>query len=275
MDNSRSSRLPTAYAAAGRYDQLFRLDDRKVVVIGAAGGIGQSIAEGIAAHGARVIAVDRTLELAESAATQITAAGGIAEAAVCDMMDTASIDSLVAAHRDADSVVIMPAGLVRKRLEDQTEAEIDFQMDLNIKYTLLVARGFANEMAKNGGGSIVCISSIRARVAEPASGMYAASKAALVMLMRSLGVEYGAQGVRFNTIAPSPVATPLTADVRAKQEWVDQVANRSMLKRWAEPEDFVGAAVFLTSDASSFITGADIVVDGGWTSTDGLARIVS
>lgn len=275
MEHTREDRLPAAYAAGGRYDQLFRLDDRKIVVIGAAGGIGQAVAEGIAAHGAQLVAVDRNQELADAAIAPVLAAGGQAVAAVCDMMDAASIDALVEAHADADSVIIMPAGLVRKRLDEQTESEIDFQMDLNIKYTLLVARGFAAHMAARGGGSIVGISSIRARVAEAASGMYAASKAALVMLMRSLGVEFGAQGVRFNTIAPSPVATPLTADVRAKQEWVDQVAERSMLKRWAQPADFVGAAVFLASDASAFVTGADLLVDGGWTATDGIARILS
>jgi len=266
---------PEQYEAAGELSRLFRLDGRKVVVLGAAGGIGQSIAVGIAAFGAHVVAVDRSDELAESAAAAVRAAGGSAEAQACDMTDTASIDALVSAHEDAEAVVIMPAALVRKRLIDQTEAEIDLQLSLNVKYTLLIARGFAARMAERGRGSIVAMSSVRARMVETHSGMYAATKAALILMMKSLALEFGMNGVRFNTIAPSPVATPLTADVRAKQEWVDQVAERSMLKRWAQPADFVGPAVFLVSDASGFLTGADIVVDGGWTSMDGMSRVES
>lgn len=268
-------KAPVDYEAAGELSALFRLDGRKVVVLGAAGGIGQSVAVGLASFGARVVAVDRSDELAEAAAQAVRAAGGSVEAQACDMMDSSSIDALVEAHSDAESVVIMPAALVRKRLIDQSEEEIDFQLALNVKYTLLIARGFAARMAERGRGSIVAMSSIRAQVVETHSGMYSATKAALILMMKSLALEFGAAGVRFNTIAPSPVATPLTADVRAKQEWVDQVSERSLLKRWAEPADFVGPMVFLVSDASAFITGADIVVDGGWTSTDGMARAES
>ena len=267
--------LPTAHAANGTLDQLFRLDGRKVVIVGAAGGIGKAIVEGIAAHGATVVAVDRSTELAETAAAAVHTLGGQAVPEVCDMLDAASLAALADRHGDASALIILPAALVRKRLIDQSEDEIDLQMDLNIKYTLVLAREFAARMADRGAGSIIGISSVRSVVAEPASGMYAATKAALVMLMRSLGVEFGDNGIRFNTIAPSPVATPLTADVRARQEWVDQVAHRSMLKRWAEPEDFIGPAVFLASDASAFVTGTNIMVDGGWTATDGLARIGS
>ncbi|MBK0419079.1 SDR family oxidoreductase [Leucobacter sp. CSA1] len=275
MNSSSTPRMPVDYEAAGALAGLFRLDGRKVVVLGAAGGIGQTVAVGLAAFGAHIVAVDRSDELAESAAEAIGAAGGSVEAQACDMMDSSSIAALVEAHSDAESVVIMPAALVRKRLIDQTEEEIDFQLALNIKYTLLIARGFAAKMAERGHGSIVAMSSVRAQVVETHSGMYSASKAALILMMKSLALEFGAEGVRFNTIAPSPVATPLTADVRAKQEWVDQVSERSLLKRWAQPADFVGPVVFLVSDASAFITGADIVVDGGWTSTDGMARAES
>lgn len=266
-------KLPLAHATDGTLDRLFSLEDRKIVVVGAAGGLGLAVTRGLAAQGANVIAVDRSQELANTAVASVVADGGTAVAAECNMMDAESIESLVETHGDASAVVILPAALVRKHLIDQTEDEIDLQMDLNIKYTLLMARGFAAKMADRGAGSIIGISSVRSVVAEPSSGMYAATKAALVMLMRSLGSEFGSKGVRFNTIAPSPVATPLTADVRAKQEWVDQVADRSMLKRWGQPEDFIGPVAFLASDASAFITGVNLMVDGGWTATDGLARI--
>lgn len=266
-------RLPSNYAETAQMDQLFRLDGRKVVVVGAAGGIGMTVSQGIAAHGAHVVTVDRNSELADAAAAAVTSVGGSAESDVCNILDSASINELAERHPDAASLVIMPAMIVRKKLEDQTEEEIDLQFALNVKAILILARTFAAAMAVRGGGTVVTMSSVRAQVVETGSGMYSATKAGLIMIMKSLALEFGERGVRFNTIAPSPVATPLTEDVRSKQEWVDQTADRTMLKRWAEPADFVGPVVFLASDASGFLTGADIVVDGGWTSTDGLSRV--
>jgi NAD(P)-dependent dehydrogenase (short-subunit alcohol dehydrogenase family) len=263
----------TSPVAGADLSSIFRLDGRKTVVVGASGGIGLAVTRGLAAQGADVIAVDRTPELADIAVEAVSADGYSARAQAVDMMDAEAIEALAAEHSDAEVLVIMPAALVRKTLLEHTEADIDFQMDLNIKYTLLLARAFGKNMAARGRGSIVTFSSVRAQVVEPGSGMYAATKAALIQLMRTLTAELGPSGVRANMIAPSPVATPLTADVRSKQEWVDVVAQRSMLRRWAEPEDFIGPVLLLASDAGAFMTGANVVVDGGWTSTDGLARI--
>ncbi|PRA06913.1 3-oxoacyl-ACP reductase [Arthrobacter sp. MYb229] len=252
--------------------QLFQLNGRKAVVVGAGGGIGLTLARGFAAHGAQVVCVDRTEEIAQSAVEAITQDGKQSSAEACDMLNTEAIEDLAERHSDAEVLVIMPAVMVRKKLMDQSESEIDFQLAMNVKYTLLLARAFGANMAKRGKGSIIAFSSIRAFVVEPASGMYSATKAAVVAVMKSLAVELGPQGVRVNTVAPSPVATPLTADVRSKQEWVDIVTQRSMLRRWATAEDFVGPVLLLASDAGGFVTGATLMVDGGWTATDGLAR---
>lgn len=252
---------------------LFDLTGRKALIVGASGGLGLELSKGLAAYGAELVCSDRNLELTNAAVDALASDGLQSTGQVLDMMSTEAIDALVEANADVEILVITPAALVRKTLLDHTEADIDLQMDLNIKYTLLLARAFGAKMAERGRGSIITFSSIRASVVEPGSGMYAATKAALIQLMRTLAVELGPQGVRVNMIAPSPVATPLTADVRSKQEWVDIVAQRSMLRRWAEPRDFVGPMLLLASDAGAFVTASNVMVDGGWTATDGLARI--
>lgn len=252
---------------------LFDLHGRKALVVGAGGGLGLAVSRGLATYGADLIVAERNAELTDAAVTALREEELQSTGIPVDMTSVEAIDALAEAHPDVEVLVITPAVLVRKTLLDHTEAEIDLQMDLNIKYTLLLARAFGAKMAERGRGSIITFSSIRASVVEPGSGMYAATKAALVQLMRTLAVELGPQGVRVNLIAPSPVATPLTADVRSKQEWVDIVAQRSMLRRWAEPEDFVGPVLLLASDAGAFITASNLFVDGGWTATDGLARI--
>ncbi|MEV8143753.1 SDR family oxidoreductase [Specibacter sp. NPDC078709] len=263
----------TATEIKSSLGSLFDLTGRKALIVGAGGGLGLELSKGLAAFGAELICSDRTAELTDAAVAALAADGLASTGVALDMTSSDDIDRLVAAHPDVEVLVITPAVLVRKTLLDHSEADIDFQMDMNIKYTLLLARAFGAKMAERGKGSIITFSSVRASVVEPGSGMYAATKAALVQLMRTLAVELGPQGVRVNLIAPSPVATPLTADVRSKQEWVDIVANRSMLRRWAEPRDFVGPMLLLASDAGAFVTASNVMVDGGWTATDGLARI--
>ena len=124
-------------------------------------------------------------------------------------------------------------------------------------------------MAAAGRGSMIGFASVRAVTTEPGQGAYAATKAATVMLFRTLAAELGSSGVRANVIAPGVVETPLTQPIQDDAAWYQAYADKPILRRWASADEMVGAAVFLASDASSYVTGTTLFVDGGWTAADG------
>ena len=247
------------------YTKLFRLDGRRAVVIGAGSGIGRESAIGLAAHGAEVICVDRDL-----AAAQATAARGRNLTAYgLDILDGAGIDQAVIDLGDLDVLVFTAATNVRKRLLDYSDVEFDRVVSLNLRASFDLVRAFGPGMVARGRGSIIGFSSIRAVAVEPGQGVYAATKAGLVQLLRTAAAELGPSGVRVNSIAPGIVDTPLTAQIQAIPEWAEAYASKSALGRWSRPDELVGAVVYLASDASSFVTGSQLFVDGGWTAIDG------
>jgi NAD(P)-dependent dehydrogenase (short-subunit alcohol dehydrogenase family) len=124
-------------------------------------------------------------------------------------------------------------------------------------------------MAEQGSGSLIFFSSIRAQVVEPGQGVYAATKAGTLQMIRALAAELGPRGVRANAVAPGVVETPLTAQIKNRPEWYRAYAEKGALGRWAQPSEMVGAVVYLASDAASFVTGSLLFVDGGWTAVDG------
>ena len=119
------------------------------------------------------------------------------------------------------------------------------------------------------GGSIILTSSIRSVTVEPGQGVYAATKTALVQLARGFAVELAQKNIRVNALAPGVVETPLTEPIKKNADWYSAYANRSALKRWAQPDEMAWPIVFLASNASSFVTGTVLFVDGGWTGIDG------
>lgn len=247
------------------YTKLFRLDGRRAVVIGAGSGIGRESAIGLADHGAEVICVDRDL-----AAAQATAARGRNLTAYgLDILDGAAIDQAVIDLGDLDVLVFTAATNVRKRLLDYSDVEFDRVVSLNLRASFDLVRAFGPGMVARGRGSIIGFSSIRAVAVEPGQGVYAATKAGLVQLLRTAAAELGPSGVRVNSIAPGIVDTPLTAQIHAIPEWAEAYASKSALGRWSRPDELVGAVVYLASDASSFVTGSQLFVDGGWTAIDG------
>lgn len=252
---------------------MFRLDDKNVAVIGAGAGIGAAVAAACARQGGRVACLDRDLSAAEATANAIEEAGGEANAAAVDVCDGADVRQALERVRDTqgglDVVVSTPGVNVRKPLLEYTTEEFDRVVDVNLRGAMHVLQGAGRIMAAGGGGSIVLFSSIRAQVVEPGQSVYAATKAGIVQLVRTVAAELGPAGVRVNAVAPGVVDTPLTAPIKAHEDWYAAYADKSILKRWATPDEVASAAVYLASDEASYVTGSLLVVDGGWTAADG------
>jgi NAD(P)-dependent dehydrogenase (short-subunit alcohol dehydrogenase family) len=247
------------------YTQLFRLDGRRAVVVGAGSGIGREAALALAANGANVVCADRDRAAAEGTA----ALGADLTAYELDVLDSNAVARAAEQLGDVDVLVFTAATNVRKRVLDYTPDEFDRVVGLNLRAAFDLVRSFGRGMAERGRGSIIGFSSIRAVTVEPGQGVYAATKAGLVQLMRAAAAELGPSGVRVNTIAPGIVDTPLTAQIRADEDWAEAYASKSALGRWSTPDELAGAVVYLASDASSFVTGSQLFVDGGWTAIDG------
>jgi NAD(P)-dependent dehydrogenase (short-subunit alcohol dehydrogenase family) len=251
------------------YAQLFRLDGRHAVVLGC-GGIGHEIAAGLAAQGARVSCLDQDLVVAQAACDHADAtAPGEHTASAVDVLDPVALGDTAAALGEVDVLVLTVGRNVRKRLLDYSLEEFAAVTGLNLGGTFTTMQAFAPAMAARGRGSIVALGSIRSVTVEPGQGVYAATKAGMLQLVRTLAAELGPQGVRVNTVAPGVVETPLTAQIQADPEWAQAYAGKSALGRWAQPSEIVGAVLYLASDASTFVTGSQVVVDGGWTAVDG------
>jgi len=253
------------------YEQLFRLEGRIAVVIGAGSGIGQAAAKGLAAHGAFVVCADVNLEAAQLTADQLGAER--ARASSVDITNTQNVAELlqgvVGEDGRIDVVVTTPATNVRKPINNYRDEEFDRVVELNLKGTFRVLRHAGRIMTEQRRGSIIAFSSIRSQVVEPGQGVYAATKAGIVQLVRTLATELGPSCVRVNAIAPGVVDTPLTSQIKDQPDWYAAYAAKSVFNRWASVDEMVGSVIYLASDASSYVTGSVLVVDGGWTAADG------
>ncbi|GAB3573668.1 SDR family oxidoreductase [Amycolatopsis endophytica] len=245
------------------YEKLFRLDGKRAVVLGAGSGIGRESALALAAHGAEVVCADRDGEAAAETAR------GIGESYEIDVLEAGAVERAAAELGEVDVVVLTAATNVRKRLLDYRRDEFDRVVALNLGATFDVVRAFGAGMVERGRGSIIGFSSIRGTTVEPGQGPYAATKAGLVQLFRTAAAEFGPSGVRVNAIAPGVVETPLTEQIKASPDWYAAYAGKSALGRWAKAPELAGAVVYLASEAASFVTGAVLAVDGGWTAVDG------
>jgi NAD(P)-dependent dehydrogenase (short-subunit alcohol dehydrogenase family) len=255
------------------FNALFRLDARVALVAGAASGIGRAAAHGLASAGAITVCADLNEDGAAKTASEIRDQGGAAESLALDITDEPSVARAVQKIHDQyqriDVLVSTPAVNVRKPLLRYTAEEFDKVLRLNLKGSFLIAQAAARVMSENKRGSIVLLSSIRSLVVEPGQGAYAATKAGLVQLARAFAAELGSSGVRVNCIAPGVVETPLTEPIKNNPAWYNAYANKNALGRWATADEMAGPIVFLASDASSYVTGTVLFVDGGWTAIDG------
>jgi NAD(P)-dependent dehydrogenase (short-subunit alcohol dehydrogenase family) len=251
----------------------FRLDGKIAAVIGASSGIGEAVAVACARAGALVNCLDVEGGKAEGVAGRLRREGLQAEASAIDFVKSAAVqqalDDIQARHGRLDIVVATPSINVRKPILAYTDDEVDRVLTINVKGNFNVLRAAGRIMTQQRSGSIVLFSSIRSLVIEPGQSVYAATKAAIVQLVRTAAAEFGPSGVRVNAVAPGVVETPLTAPIKSNKEWYDAYSAKSVLRRWAQPEEIAGPTLFLVSDAASYVTGTVLFVDGGWTAADG------
>jgi NAD(P)-dependent dehydrogenase (short-subunit alcohol dehydrogenase family) len=249
-------------------DELFSVAGQVVLVSGASRGIGRAIAEGFAHRGAAVIITGREQATLEQTAREIRPPGGTVRPVVCDVADGAAVERLVGtvlAEFGRVDTLINVAGVNRRMpAERLSEADYDFIMDVNLKGPFLLSLAVGKHMLQRGKGNQIQIVSLNND--RPLKGVlpYAVSKAGLGQMTRALAMEWGERGVRVNAIAPGFVLTDLTRRLwsqPAMQEWGR--AN-TPLRRLGQPADMVGTAVFLASEASAFMTGQVLFVDGGF-----------
>jgi len=254
------------------YRALFDLSGRIALVVGAASGIGRASAEALAGLGAHVVCADRSLEGAEATAGAIRVAGS-AEAIACDAADAGSVRALAAAiserHGRLDAALTTPGLNIRKRVLDYSEEEFERVVRLNLKGTFLFFRAFGGLMRTQGSGSLIACSSIRASTIEPGLAVYGMTKAGIATLVKGFAAEMGPVGVRVNAIAPGIIETALTTPIKEHPEIWRTYAAHTVFNRWGAASEVAAAVAFLAADASSYISGATLMVDGGWTAVDG------
>lgn len=243
------------------------LRDKKAVVIGGTSGIGQAIALGLARAGASVVASSRSEAGVEATAAQLEEMGGRTLRRTCDVTKRESVEELCRAVLEAFGgvdVLVNSAGVTKRvpTLECR-EADWDWIMQVNLKGTLYGCQTFGREMLARGAGAIVNVASLSTYVAFHEVAAYGASKAAVAALTRSLAVEWAGSGVRVNGIAPGIVPTELNRKLLDSPRG-HELLMRTPMGRFGRAEEVAGAAVFLASDASGFLTGQVIPVDGGF-----------
>ncbi|MFN8472858.1 MAG: SDR family oxidoreductase [Anaerolineae bacterium] len=250
----------------------FRMDGQVALVTGAGSGLGQAFAEALAAYGADVVITELPGKeaAAEATAEMVRAQGRRAMTATLDVTSMDSIRALVervVGEWGRIDILVNNAGLnVPKWAVDVTETDWDRVLDTDLKGAFFMAQAVGRHMIERGdGGRVINITSIMGQVGFYYRAAYCSAKAGLANLTRVLAVEWAQHGINVNAIGPSFILTPLTKPMFDDPWFHDLVIDRTPQGRIGEPEDVVGAVVFLASPASKLVTGAVLMVDGGWT----------
>ncbi len=250
----------------------FDLSGKVALVTGGNGGIGLGFAEGLALAGAHIAIWGTSEAKNQAAVAQLRQHGTEVEAFACDVGDEAAVDAAFARTLERFGRVdgcFANAGVGGRGTPSFGEMSLDEWrrvMRINLDGVFLTLRAGARHMvARGGGGVLVATSSMAAVMGAARNEHYGASKGAVVSMMRALAVEYARHGIRAHSILPGWVETEMTADAFASERFAGNVKPRIPMRRWGKPADFGGIAVYLMSDASSWHTGSDILIDGGYT----------
>ena len=247
----------------------FSLHGRVALITGASRGLGFGMAQALAQAGAHVVLNGRDTARLERRRSEIAAAGGRASMAAFDVCDRAAADAAIdRVEREFGQLDILinnaAFGVPRDFLETSDE-DWRTALDVALDSCFRLSRRAAASMSQRGWGRIVMIGSVNARVSRGTNTSYITAKAGLEGLTRGMAVELAAKGVTVNCIAPGYMATDINAGFRADPARYEWIRNRTPMKCWGRPEDLAGAAVFLSSEASAFLTGQVLVIDGGMT----------
>jgi NAD(P)-dependent dehydrogenase (short-subunit alcohol dehydrogenase family) len=240
-----------------------KLQDQRVLVTGATAGIGQEAAKLFARRGASVIITGRNTERGELTVAAIEAEGGRAEFIAADLNDIESVRRLAEQAGDVDVLVNNAAALAPRTTLEQDVESFDMMFDIDVRAPFFLAAALLPKMIARGSGAIVNISSMGASVGVPFAPATAAAKAALESFTRSWAAAFGANGIRVNTVAAGPTRTD--SAIGTFGDALEQLGSETLLGRTAHPTEIAEAIVFLASPQASYLTGATVAVDGGFT----------
>lgn len=248
--------------------EQFRIDGRVALVTGGTSGIGLAIGKALAGAGARVVIAGRSQDRGDEALSAFRADGLEADFLSCDVGEAGSISALVgevvSSRGGLDALVNSAAINIVKPALDHTPEDVDALLSSNVRGAFLCAQEAARAMVEGGGGGkIVFLTSMVAERAVPNQSAYVATKGAVVSLTRALALEWAPHGIQVNALGPQLTKTPMTDGLFANPEKMAEVHARTPAGRAGMPEDIAGAALFLCSSASDYLTGQHIVVDGG------------
>jgi len=251
-------------------NNIFSLDGRVVLITGSSQGIGRALADACADAGAHVVINARSADKVDQAVEELRSRGVAASGQVGDVTDEAQVGEMVASIEETVGPI---AGLINNAGIQRRAPFLDFElsdyrevMEMNLISPFIVSKAVAKGMASRGAGRIVNIGSVQSQLGRPTIVPYAASKGGVVLLTRGMCADLGPMGIQVNSIAPGYFATELTAALVNDEEFSAWVSDRTPAGRWGDVSELGGAAVFLLSDAASFINGQTLFVDGGMTS---------
>ncbi|MGV3491084.1 MAG: glucose 1-dehydrogenase [Devosia sp.] len=249
----------------------FSLKGKRALVTGSSRGIGFGIAEALAGAGAEIIINSRNPEALGEAATRLAETGAVVKALAFDVTSEDSVDDAIS-HAETEigpiDILVNNAGMQhRQPLEDWALDKFHQVMDTNLTSAFLVSRAVARGMIARKSGKIINICSVLSNFARSSVVPYAASKAALANMTRGMAVDWAKHGLNVNGIAPGYIATELNEALLANPEFNAWVEKRTPMARWGQPAELGGAAVFLASDAATFVNGHILYVDGAFTAT--------
>lgn len=251
--------------------ERFSLAGRTAVVTGSSSGIGLTLAAGLAGAGARVVLNGRDASRLDAAAAKLRAAGLAVEAAPFDVTDAQAVADAVQrieAEIAPIDILVNNAGMQRRApLEQFSHEDWSTLMKTNVDSVFIVGQAVARRMITRQRGKIINVCSVQSELGRPSIAPYTASKGAVKMLTKGMAIDWGPHGIQVNGLGPGYFKTELTQALVDNPEFSAWLINRTPSRRWGDVEDLVGAAVFLASDASSFVNGHILYVDGGVTAT--------